>query len=213
VSLGAAGHVPRDDKTLLDLTVQDFQNISNVTGRIFEIGVHRTDGCLSTVVCPNPEFLMQDLKGKHSWLNASSANDLFERVWHVLSACVTDPLSASVCVLTRQSMPLDMSLLKDFRCVLSVPKGGPVSQLQEDGSWLIVQSPERLQVLYCPSAADSVSAEAGMLTCKIMAASASKGGPDLQNRFSRLMFAGRASITKADILFDTGASASFVSKT
>jgi hypothetical protein len=110
---------------VIDLTEQDFKDISNVTGRPFEIGVHRFDGRLSTIVCPNSEFLKQDLKGKHSWFNASSAKDLSERVRHtVLSACVTNPLSTYVCVLTRQSMPIDMSLLKDFRCVLTVPKGG-----------------------------------------------------------------------------------------
>jgi hypothetical protein len=166
---------------VLDLTEQDFQNISNVTGRIFEIGVHRSDGCLSLVLCPNFEFSKQDLKGKHSWLNASSAKDLSERVRHVLSACVLDPLSTSVCVLTRH----------------------------EDGSWRIVRSPERLQVLYRPFAADKVSAEAGLLTCKVLAVAASKDG---QNKFSRMMFAGRAAATKANILFDTGASANFVSK-
>jgi hypothetical protein len=119
---------------VLDLTKQDFQNISNVTGRIFEIGVHRSDGCLFSVLCPNSEFLKQNLKGKHSWLNASSAKDSSERVRHVLSACILDPLSTSVCVFTRQAMPIDMSLLKDFRCILTVPKGGLVRQSHEDGS-------------------------------------------------------------------------------
>jgi predicted aspartyl protease len=91
-----------------------------------------------------------------------------------------------------------------------VPKGGLVRQLHEDGSWRIVRSPERLQVLYRPSAADKVSAEAGLLTCKVLAVAASKDG---QNKFSRMMFVGRAAATKANILFDTGASANFVSKT
>jgi hypothetical protein len=111
---------------MLDLTEQDFQDISNVTGRIFEIGVQRSGGSVSTVVCPNSEFLKQDLKGKHSWLNACSAKELSERVRHVLFACIESPLTTSVCVLTRQSMPIDMSLIKDFRCVLIVPKGGLV---------------------------------------------------------------------------------------
>jgi hypothetical protein len=118
---------------VLDLTEHDFQDISNVPGRLFEIGVHRSDGRLSTVVCPNSEFLKQNLKGKHSWLNACSAKELSERVKHVLSACTTNPLSTSVCVLIRQSMPIDMSLLKDFSCVLTVPKEGLVRQQQEDG--------------------------------------------------------------------------------
>jgi hypothetical protein len=148
---------------VLDLTEQDFQGISNVTGRIFEFGVQRSGGSVSAVVCPNSEFLKQDLKGKHSWLNACSAKELSERVWHVLSACSESPLTTSVCVLTRQSMPIDMSLLKDFCCVLTVPKGGLVRQQQEDGSWTIVQSPERLQVLYRPSAADQSQLKQGCL--------------------------------------------------
>jgi hypothetical protein len=198
---------------VLDLTEQDFQDISNVTGRIFEIGVQRSGGSVSPVVCPNSKFLKQDLKGKHSWLNACTAKELSERVRHVLSACSENPLTTSVCVLTRQSMPIDMSLLKDFRCVLTMPKGGLVRQQQEDGSWSIVPTcPERLRVLYRPSAADRVSAEAGMLTSKVLACAVAKGSPNAQSRYSQMMFAGRAAATKANILFDTGASCNFVSK-
>jgi hypothetical protein len=169
-------------------------------------------GSVSTVVCPNLEFLKQDLKGKHSWLNACSAKELSERVWHILSACSESPLTTSVSVLTRQSMPIDMSLLKDFRCVLTVPKGGLVRQHQEDGSWLVVRSPERVRVLYCPSAADRVSTKTWMLTSKVLACAVAKGSPNAQSRYSRMMFAGRAAATKANILFDTGASCNFVSK-
>jgi hypothetical protein len=199
---------------VLDLTEQDFQDISNVTGRIFEIGVQRSGGSVSTVVCLNSEFLKQDLKGKHSWLNACSAKELSERVRHVLSACSESPLTTSVCVLNRQLMPIDMSLLKDFRCVLTVPKGGLVRQQQEDGSWSIVRSDcaERLGLLYRPSTADRVSAEAGMLTSKVLACAVSKGSSNAKSRYSRMMFAGRAAATKANILFDTGASCNFVSK-
>jgi hypothetical protein len=127
---------------VLDSTEQDFQNILNVTGRIFEIGVHRSDGCLSTILCPNSEFLETGSpKGKHSWLNASSAKDLTKRVRHVLSACSLNPLSNSVCVLTRQSMPIDMSLLKDFCCILTVPKGGLVRQLQRTAPSPLCKAP------------------------------------------------------------------------
>jgi hypothetical protein len=55
-----------DQGTELDLTEQDFQDISNVTGRIFKIGVQRFSGSVSTFVCLNSEFLKQDLRGKHS---------------------------------------------------------------------------------------------------------------------------------------------------
>jgi hypothetical protein len=109
-------------------------------------------------------------------------------------------------------MPIYMSLLKDFCCVLTVPKGGLVRQQQKDGSWSVVRSPKYLRIMYRPSAADRVSAEAGMLTCKLLASSAAKGSHDARNRYSRMMFAGRAAATEANILFDTGASATFVSK-
>jgi hypothetical protein len=186
-----------DQGTVLDLTEQDFQNISNVSGRIFKIGVQRSCGSVSTVVCPNSEFLKQDLRGKHSWLNAFSAKELSERVRHILSACSASPLTTSVCILTRQSMPIDMSLFKEFRCDLTVPKGGLVHHQQKDGSWIVVQSPERLRVLYHPFAVDRVSAEAGMLTCKVLASSAAKGSPDAKKRkVLRMMFSGRAAVAK-----------------
>jgi hypothetical protein len=51
-----------------------------VTGRIFEIGVQRSSGSVSTVVCPNSDLSKQNLRGKHSWLNACSAKELSERV-------------------------------------------------------------------------------------------------------------------------------------
>jgi hypothetical protein len=71
-----------------------------------------------------------------------------------------------------------------------------------------------LRVLYRPSAVDQVSAEAGMLTCKVFAFSAAKGSPDAaEKKVSRMMFSGRAAAAKANILFDTGASNNFVSKT
>jgi hypothetical protein len=111
-------------------------------------------------------------------------------------------------------MPIDMSLLKDFRCVLTVPKGGLVRQQQKDGSWVVVRSLERLRVLYRPSVVDRVSAEAGMLTCNVLASSAAKGNPDPKNKkLLRKIFSGRAAAAKANILFDTGASNNFVSKT
>jgi hypothetical protein len=181
--------VPRESETVLNSTKQDFQTISNVTGRIFEIGVHGSDGYFSSVVCPKSEFLSQYFKAKHSWLNASSAKDLAERVRHVNSACMLDPLSTSVYILIRQALPIDMSLLKDFLMYFDRAERRSCRQLHKDGSLRIVQSPECLQILYPPFAADRVSAEASLLTCKILAASSSKDG---KSKFLRMMFAGRA---------------------
>jgi hypothetical protein len=83
-SLGAAGQVSREGvKAVIDLTEQDFKDISNVTGCLFELEFIVLMVVFPQLSCPNSEFLKQDLRGKHSWLNASSAKDLSERVRHV----------------------------------------------------------------------------------------------------------------------------------
>ena len=113
----------------------------------------------------------------------------------------------------RQSTPVDMSLLKDCRCVLTVSKGQLVRQLHEDGSWRVVRSPERLQVLYRPSVVDRVSAEEGKAVGKVIATAATSGKLGESKRYSRMLFSGTAADAKANILFDTGASNNFVSST
>jgi hypothetical protein len=77
-----------------------------------------------------------------------------------------------------------------------------------------VRSSERLRVLYRPIAVDCVSAETGLLTSKVISCAVAKESPDAQKKKrTRMMFSGRAAATKANILFDTGASVNFVSKT
>jgi hypothetical protein len=77
-----------------------------------------------------------------------------------------------------------------------------------------VRNPEHLRVLYRPTAEDRVSAETGLLTSKVISCAVAKGTPDAQKKKrTRMMFSGRAAATKANILFDIGASANFVSKT
>jgi spermidine/putrescine-binding protein len=53
-----------------------------------------------------------------------------------------------------------------------------------------------------------------MLTYKVLASSAAKGSLDAKKKkVSRMMFSGRAAAAKTNILFDTGTSNNFVSKT
>ena len=193
--------------SVLDLTEQDFLNISNVTGRVFEIGVRRSKDSISTDVCPQSTFLSSSMAGKHVWLNANSVKDVTERLRHFHSAFSDNPTSTSACVLVRDSMPVALPLLKDFRVVLTVPKGGLVRQLQEDGTWSVLRSPEKLRVLYLAPVADRLSAEAGLLTGKVLAASRNKDSA----KCPRMMFSGKAAATKANILFDSVASVNFVS--
>ena len=194
---------------MLDLTDEDFLNVSNVTGRIFEMGVLRSGQSIATDVCPNPQFLSSSMSGKHVWLNASNVRDLSERIRHFHSAFADDPTSTSACVLIRDSVQVALPSLKDYRVILTVPKGGLVRQLQSDNTWQVVRSPEKLRVMYLASVADKVSAEAGLLTARIL--SAARKDSTQKAKLPRMMFSGRAAATKANILFDSGASVNFVS--
>ena len=121
--LGNVGQLSSVSNTVLDLTEQDFSSISNVTGRLFEIGVTRSGDSIGTDVCPNSDFLSSSMTGKHVWLSANTSKDLSERSRHFHSAYQEDPISTSACILMRESTPLALPLLKDFRVILTVPKG------------------------------------------------------------------------------------------
>lgn len=84
------------ENSVLDLTEQNFLNISNVTGRIFEMGVQRSKVSISTDVCSNSVFLSSSMAGKHVWINASTAQDVTERLRHFHSAFVASPTSTSL---------------------------------------------------------------------------------------------------------------------
>jgi hypothetical protein len=195
---------------LLDLTVGDFLDISMTLGRVFEIGVSHTKGDLATDWSPSSQLVASKLAGKHVWLNAQNSVELAERLRQFHSAYVSSSTDTSACVLIRQSALVFLNLLKNFVEVLTLPKGSLVRQLSDDGEWSIVKSPEKLRVLYLASTVDKASAEAGLMTERILAASRKRldGSPFLQ-----MMFAGRAAGANANILFDSGALHNYVSST
>jgi hypothetical protein len=189
----------------------DFLDISMTLGRVFETRVSHTKGDLATDWSPSSsQLLASKLAGKHVWLNAQNSVELAERLRQFHSAYVSSSTDTSACVLIRQSAPVDLHLLKNFIEVLTLPKGSLVRQLSDDGEWSIVKSPEKLRVLYLASTVDKASAEAGLMTRRILAASHKRldGSPSL-----RMMFAGRAAGANANNLFDSGASHNYVSST
>jgi hypothetical protein len=132
---------------LLNLTVEDFLDVSKTLGRIFEIGVSHTNGDLATDWSPSSQFLAPVLAGKHVWLNAQNSTELSERLRQFYSAYLSSPTDTSACVLIRQSASVDLHLLKNFVEVLTLPKGSLVRRLSGDGEWSIAKSPEKLRVL------------------------------------------------------------------
>ena len=62
------------------------------------------------ILCPQMYVLIQlfcqSLWQASTWINASSAKDVAERLRHLHSAFVESPTSTSACVLVRDSMPV-----------------------------------------------------------------------------------------------------------
>jgi hypothetical protein len=112
-----------------------------------------------------------------------------ERLRKFRSAYFSSPTETSACVLIRQIASVDLHLLKNFVEVLTVSKGSHVRRLSDDGEWAIVKSPEKLRVLYLASTVNSMFAEVGLMTGRILAASGERanGLPALW-----MMFASRA---------------------
>jgi hypothetical protein len=150
------------------------------------------------------------LARKHVWLNAQNSKEMSKRLRQFHSAYLSSPTDTSACVLIRQSAPVDLHLLKNSVEVLTVPKGSPVHCLSNDGQWSVIKSPEKLRVLYLASTVDKVSAEAGLMTERILAASQERADGSLA---LRIMFVARAAGTNANILCDSGSSHNYVSTT
>jgi hypothetical protein len=161
--------------------VGDFLDISMTLGCVFETGVSRTKGDLATDCSPSSQLLASALAGKHVWLNAQNSTEMSERLRQFYYAYLSSPIDTFACVLIRQSVPVDLHLLKNFVEVLTVPKGSHVRCLSNDGEWSVVKSPKKLRVLYLASIVDKVSAEAGLMTERILAASRKRadGSPAL----------------------------------
>jgi hypothetical protein len=174
--------------------VGDFLDISMTLGRVFEIGVFHTKGDLATDWSSISQFLAPVLARKNVWLNAQNSTEMSERLRQFHSAYLFSPTDTSACVLIRQSAPINLHLLKNFVEVLTMPKRSPERRLSDDGEWSVVKSPEKLRVLYLASTVDKVSAEAGLMTEPILAASRKRadGSPALW-----MMFAARAAGTNA----------------
>jgi hypothetical protein len=126
------------------------------------------------------------LAEKHVWLNAQNSTEMSERLRQFHFAYLSSPTDTSACVLIRQSAPLDLHLLKNFVEVLTVPEGSPVRWLSDNGEWFVVKSPKKLRVLYLASIVDKVSAEVGLMTERILAASQKRadGSPALRMIFA-----------------------------
>ena len=200
---------PKNPEQWIDLVEQDFVDISNMTGRIFEYGVVRSSSSISSDVCPTADSSSDAMSGKHVWLNASSGRELSDKIRHFQSAYAQKPMSTSACVLVRGSFDVDLPLLKDFRVLLTVPKTGPVRQLREDGTWTTVKNPEKLRVFYLAPVADEESAEAGGILAALRKAKKKDATPFTES--VSMMFSGRVAAAQANILFDSGASCNFVS--
>ena len=165
--------MPSVISSVIDLTEQDFVTISDLTGRLFEVGVNRSADSVSTEFSPT-DIQSSVMNGKHVWMYAQDAKELSERIRHFHSAYKSNPTNTSGCVCISDSVRIPLALLKGFRLILTVPKGELVRQRNSDKSWSVVRSPERLRVFYLASSVDYLSVEAGSSVLAMLAVSQQK---------------------------------------
>jgi hypothetical protein len=101
-----------------------------------------------------------------------------------------------------------VQLVKGWREILLLHRGVVIRRLYSDGTWQSELTKETLRVLYLPPECNESVAvlDGAIVQHSVLSASKSDSDPTL-----RMMFAGRAAGTNANILFDSGASDNFVS--
>ena len=175
----------------LDLTPGQFEEIQSVTARAFTRFVVEKDECLSSDFNSLRNVCDVDLCGSHTWLNVQQS-ELRSSLLHYLNCKRKDPYATSACVLVPAvRRGVFRELLKQWKVVMEIRKGDAIMTVQ-DGVSTQTAARYHMLVLYDPVMSEQVSAvlDDGRLV---------------------MHFVGQAAGTEVDFLFDSGASANFVS--
>jgi hypothetical protein len=192
----------------VDLASDDFKSIIALSGRIFDHGVVSTASSISTASCPSASFCKTSLQGKHVWINASSPQEMRDKLLYFQSEYNALPQKTSACVLFPKRSNFPTVLVKGWRELLNLPRGVIICRQYSDGSWQNELTKDTYRALYLPPESNESVAllNGAFVEHSVLSASNSDS-----NHSMRMMFAGRAAGTNASILFDSGASDNFVS--
>src|SRR3569833_2145262 len=169
-----------------------FQEIQSVTGRDFTKFVHSESSTLSSDFNSLHRVCEQNLCGSHSCSNVQMSQ-LRSSLLHYHDCKRKDPYATSACVLVPAvQRGMFREMLKHWTVVKDIRAGTPILTVK-DGVSTPTVSKYHMQVLYDPVMTEQVSAV-------------------VQNGRVTMHFVGQAAGTEVDFLFDSGASANYVSK-
>jgi hypothetical protein len=185
---------------LVNKTMEQVDLVQTLVNKEFGFGVASSNGLLSSDWLSLSRFDDLDLAHKHSWINAKCDSDLRHLVKHFLSVYTKSPYDTSACLLLSHPKQVPKEWLKGWRTVLTIPRGGVMVSIDQEGKPTISSAKHELRVLYygpIPEI-DSIT--------KVDSSLAS-----LRSAPLKMLFAGRAANQTANILFNSGASTCFVS--
>ena len=177
---------------LVDLTPELFSELQDVTGKYFTKFVSADGMLLSSDFHSLQGLLDQKLRGNHSWLNLQNSQ-LKSSLLHYKSEKGKDPYATSACALVPVKMRgMFSELFRGWTVIKEITPGTPIITVQ-NGVRTPTVAKYHMQVLYDP-----------VMTEELAAA--------MPNGRVTMHFLGKAAGREVDFLFDSGASANFVSQ-
>lgn len=176
----------------VDLTPDLFQELQSLTGRDFTKFVQSEGSLISSDFNSLSSVCDQELRGSHSWINVQMSQ-LRSSLLHYLDCKRRDPYATSACVLVpAKQRGMFRELLRHWTMVKDIPAGTQILTVK-DGVSTPTVSKYHMQVLYDPVMTEQLSAA-------------------MHDGRVTMHFVGQAAGTEVDFLFDSGASANYVSK-
>jgi hypothetical protein len=181
----------------VDLASDDFKSIIALSGRIFDHGGVSSAASISTASCPTASSCKMSLQGKHVWINASNPQEMSDKLLYFQSAYNALPQKTSACVLLPNRSNFSTVLVKGWRELLNLPRGGFIRRQYSQSSRQNDLTKDTYRVLYLPPESNKSVAllNGAFVQHSVLSASNSNANHSL-----RMMFAGRAAGTNASIL-------------
>jgi hypothetical protein len=171
-----------------------FQQVQELTGREFTKFVTSKGVQHASDFHSLDDVSFHNMAGQHSWLNAARG-EWRTAVLHYQACKRKDPSTTSACILLPKiRRGSTVRMLQGWKVVLEI-QAGQIVHVWRDGKLHQEKSKHALQFLYDPPRSSELLhhiSQAGRVT---------------------MQFVGKAAATEVDFLFDSGASANYVSKT
>ena len=175
----------------VDLTADMFQTVQDLTGREFTRFVTLEGTKRSSDFHSLADVCSQDLVGHHSWLNVGTG-ELRSSLLHYVSCKGKAPSTTSACMLVPKRRRGSVgTILRRWTVVMDIPTGH-VLHVWKDGCLCQEKVKYAMQILYDPVGSEQLHhiSQDGKVT---------------------MHFVGKAAATEVDFLFDSGASANYLS--